>query len=267
MTSHSKFFLHTIVFLFIAGASFVIGRFTTEPSVEVISETGATKTVTVRDNSDALDLAKALSEIDALKAENTRLKESLQEVETAEPEAVEAPVAAPVAEEQPRRRNNWRNRMEELKETDPERYAQEVERRQRMIKTMEDHRNARINFLDSIDTSLLSEDAQVAHARFTNAIARQGQLQQEIMATLDLGEEPSEELQGQMQATFRDIMETQDEVRTALLGAIATSMGLEGEDSEEFSNLIQEVYNATGGRGGPMIRMGGGRRGNRPPER
>ncbi len=265
MKPQSKLFLNLIVLLFIAGASYAIGRFTTEPSVEVIAESGATKTVTVRDSSDALDLAKALSEIDALKAENTRLKESLQEVETAEPEAVEAPVVAPVAEEQPRRRNNWRNRMEELKETDPERYAQEVERRQRMIKTMEDHRNARINFLDSIDTSLLSENAQVAHARFTNAIARQGQLQQEIMATLDLGEEPSEELQGQMQATFRDIMETQDEVRTALLGAIATSMGLEGEDSEEFSNLIQEVYNATGGRGGPMIRMGGGRRGGRPP--
>jgi hypothetical protein len=265
MTSHSKFFLHTIVFLFIAGASFAIGRFTTEPSVEVISETGATKTVMVRDNSDALDLAKALSEIDALKAENIRLKEELRDTEAVVAEAPQP--EAPVVEEQPRRRNNWRNRMEELKETDPERYAQEVERRQRMIKTMEDHRNARINFLDSIDTSLLSEDAQVAHARFTNAIARQGQLQQEIMATLDLGEEPSEELQGQMQATFRDIMETQDEVRTALLGAIATSMGLEGEDSEEFSNLIQEVYNATGGRGGPMIRMGGGRRGNRPPAR
>lgn len=248
MTKRSSLFLHLLVTLFLAGSGYAVGRFTATPKVEVISEKGETRTISVKDATDAVALSKALSEIDALKAENERLKSSIEEPH-------------PLAETQPNieepmpthRPQTWREHMDELKEKDPDRYEMEVQRRQNFINTMDQLRAERIGFLDSIDTSLLSSEAQETHSRFTSAIARQGELQREIIALMDAGEEPPEELRIQMHDTFREINQTRDAERAALLDAIATSMGLEGDAVGDFSALVNEVFNATNGQ---IIRMG-----------
>lgn len=248
MTKRTTLSLHLLVALFLAGSGYAVGRFTADPKVEVVSEKGETRTVSVKDATDAVALSKALSEIDALKAENERLKISIEEPQTlaaAQPEIVEEmPVRPP---------QTWRERMEELKEKDPERYEMEVQRRQNFINTMDQLRAERIGFLDSIDTSLLSPEAQETHSRFTSAIARQGELQREMMALMDAGEEPSDELRIQMHDTFREINQTRDAERAALLNAIATSMGLEGDAAGDFSTLVNEVIEATNGQ---IMRMG-----------
>jgi hypothetical protein len=268
MTKSSTLSLQLILALFIAGAGYAIGRFTATPKVEVLSDS-ATKTVTIKDAESLNALAKARSEIDALKAEKQRLEEELNpdaEDGIAEPQVVDVEVAEPA-----RRRQSWRDRMEELREKDPERYAEEMERRANFAKMMDQARSERVNFLDSIDTSLLSAEAQNVHERFITAIARQGQLQNEMMATLDAGEEPSEELRNQMQEVFQEINETREMERSSLLDAIAISMGLEEKDVDDFTTLVNEVFNATNGRmmGGPRGAMRGGRgprdSGNMPP--
>ncbi len=258
MNKSTTLTLQVLALLFIAGAGYAVGRFTTTPQIEVLSES-TTQTVTVKDADDAAALVRALSEIEALKAEKSRLEEQLE----SEDEEIDPGPIRPIeeAEEPARRRQSWRERMEELREKDPERYAEEMERRANFAKIMEQARSERVNFLDSIDTSLLSEEAQAVHERFITAIARQGQLQSEIMAAVDAGEQPPEELRSQMHDVFQEIHETRDIERSSLLDAIAISMGLEGNDVEDFTVLVNEVFNATSGRmmnsgRGPM---GGGR--------
>ena len=255
--------LQLLVVCTLAGASYAIGRFTAEPKIETLPEKTTTRTIAVKDATDATALAKAFSDIDALKAENTRLKEELANVDTL---PVDEGVAPPQTEapEQPRRQS-WRERMDELREKDPERYAAEMERRQNFANAMEQLRSDRVNFLDSIDTSLLSDEAQATHERFVTALARQGELQREMMAAFESGEQPSEELRTQMRETVHELHATQESERVALLDAIAVSMGLENEAVTDFTQLVNEVFNATNGQMMQMRPPRGGRGPNMMP--
>lgn len=234
----------------LTGVSYSIGHFTAEPKVEVISEKAPTQTITVKDASEATALAKAYSDIEALTAENKRLKDELSSV--TQKTSIMAGLNQTDNTTEPQRHQNWRERMEELREKDPDRYAAEMERRQNFVDTIEQLRTERVTFLDSIDTSLLSDEAQGTHARFIAALARQGELQREIIASFESGEQPSEELRAQMHETFRELHATRDDERTALLDAIAVSMGLENEAVTDFTQLVNEVFNATSGQ---MMRM------------
>lgn len=250
MSKQSSLVIYILSLLFIAGAAYAIGRVTVTPKVEVIPQATATQTVKVRDASDATALTKALSEIEALKAENMRLKKSQEERQAAAQSGDAA--ARPEEVVQPPRRMTWRERMEELKEKDPERYAQEVERRENFVKMIEQRRTERLNFLDSIDTSLLSSEAQQVHERFATAIERQGELQNEFMALMESGEPPSEELRNEMHTVMSEIRETREAERVALLNAIGTSMGLDSNDLSDFTELVTEVFNATSNHMRPM---------------
>lgn len=265
MATRSHLPLYLLVLISVAGAGYAVGRFTAEPVVEVIPER-TTSTLKAAPTSTANpDLAKALSEVDALRNENKKLRRQL-DTQTSEAPA-EAPVEVVEDEDAPRP-NSWRARMEELKETDPEHYEKEMERRRQFAEAMKKMSEDRDHFLNSIDTSLLSPEAQENHYRFTRAMALQAELQEQIMSFRMEGHDVPETLQEAMGEVFREIVETRELEREALLGAIATSMGLSGTDAEDFSVLINEVFNATGaqgprmGRGGP----GGGRgRGGQTP--
>ena len=263
MSTRTHLPIYLLVLISVAGAGYAVGRFTAEPVVEVIPERteSAVKVATTSANP---DLAKALSEVDALRNENKKLRRQL---DTPAVESSEAPVEIAEDEDAPRP-NSWRARMEELKETDPERYQKEMERRQQFASAMKQMSEDRDNFLNSIDTSLLSPEAQENHYRFTRAMAMQADLQEQIMSFRMEGHDVPETLQEAMGEVFREIVETRELEREALLGAIATSMGLAGDDAADFTTLVNEVFNATGaqgpgmppggrgGRGGPMGRGG-----------
>ena len=241
MKPNTSFFLRLLLLIAVAGSGFAIGRLTSTPIVEVLPSPEKTKTIALRDAADSLALAKAISEVDALKAENQRLKAEQTVMQT----SLSAESEPPPTEEPARRRLSWQERMEELRQTDPERYAAEMERRKQFVDMIEQTRTARVTFLDSIDTSLLPIEAQGVHARFTAALARQGQLQMEMMAYIESGEQPPEALRDQMHETFRELHDMREMERSALLDAIATSMGLTGTDVEDFTILVNEVFTAT----------------------
>lgn len=257
MNKQSSFFIYLVIVLFAVGAGYAIGHFTSSPTVDVLPQATATQTVKVRDASDATALSKALSEVEALKAENERLKAAAQNTPP-EPENGEE------MNQQPPRRQSWQERMAELRETDPERYEKEVARREQFEKMMKQRRTEQVNFLDSIDVSLMPVEAQGIHARFTAAIARQGQLQEEMMALMEAGEQPSDELREEMRATSYELRVTREEERAALLDAIGTSMGLEAEEVADFTALVSDVFNATSMQMRPMMPPQNG--GGQPPE-
>ncbi len=258
MQQLNKSLLGLVIGVALVGAGYTAGRFFTEPIVEVLPGAASTSTVTVRDGSDALALAKALSEVEALKAENAKLRQAAEK-------PAEVVAQAPDGE-QPPPRMNWEERMKALKEADPERYAEIQARRQQFHQMMVEVRTKRANFLDSIDTSLLTPEGLENHTRFTEALARQAELDDQIHAAMDAGERPSDELRLAMRDTWQVLNETRSSERVALLDAIGSSMGLVGQDVEDFRKLVDEVYEATGSGGPPqgmMLRSPGAP----PPER
>lgn len=208
------------------------------------------RTASTPSNQDALALSKALSEIDALKAERKSLQDALAAQQAQDPEQAQQG-------EQPRRRS-WQERMEEMKKNDPERYKAEMERRERFMNEMAQARTERANFLDDIDTDLLSQEQKQVHAQYVATLAKQDALEQEFRKHMEEGTQPTEELQTAMRET-RDAMRSLREAeRSALLSAIATSMGLSGNAVSDFSELVTDVFSATSGFPGRM-------RGAQPP--
>lgn len=248
MKSSSRLFLSVVAAAVLLGAGYAAGRFFAEPIVEVLPAAAPSTTVTVRDGSDAAALAKALSEVAALKAENAALRKAQEAAIEPVPQP-EEPAA------QPQRRLGWRERMEEMKKNDPERYKEEMARREQFRQAILQARSARADFLGSIDTALLSAEGRKTHARFTEALARQSELEEQMRAAVEAGEQPSEELGAAMRENWQTLRETRDSERVELLDAIAKSMGLAGSDVEDFRKLVDDVYDATS-HGGPR----------RPPE-
>ena len=269
MATRTHLPIYLLVLISAAGAGYAVGRFTTEPVVEVIPER-TESAVKVSTTSANPDLAKALSEVDALRNENKNLRRQLKQ----RPEAMEeGPVVVEQREEGEARRQSRRDRLETLKETDPEAYKKEIERREQFASAMKQMSEDRNLFLHSIDTSLLSPEAQENHYRFTAAMAKQSELQEQMMMLRMSGEEIPETLREEMGDVFREIQETREGEREALLNAIANSMGLMGADADDFTALVNEVFNATGTQGPRMGRggmggpggPGGGPMGNPPP--
>ena len=225
-----------------AGRFFAPGKVVAAPTVETV------RTIRVEgDGEQALALSKALSEAEALRAERDALRAQLAEAQ-AQPEAAEATEEAP-------RRLSPRERMEELKRTDPKRYEEMQARQQEFRQRMAEALAQRDDFLGNIDLSLLTPEQQETHRRFTEALAAQRQLMARMEAAANEGAELSEEERRQVGETFRAVRELQDAERDALLGAVAVSMGLQdGEEADSFVEVVRSVYDATGMM--PPVRMG-----------
>ncbi len=247
------------------GAGFAAGFFTAPRTTVAPVPTATVKTKTVvRENTSALTLVK--SELEALKAERETLRQQLAELSAAadKPKA-EVVEAAPQPQEE--RRLSPRERMEELKKNDPERYAQMQEQRAQWQQRMEEARVARDDFLGSIDLTLMTEEQQETHHRYMEALAQQEALQARMREKMEAGEPPTDEERATMRESFMAMRDLREQERTALLGAVGTSMGLPTEDVEGFTQLIQEVYDVTSRNGmmRPPRDVGPGPGGPPPP--
>lgn len=246
----------------LAGGGYALGRLFA-PQVIVPAPAGkpVTQTVRVGHDASAIELAKALSEIAALKTEKAELQKAYDDLL-----AQKAEEAAPAEEP---RRMTMRERMEEFKRTDPEGYKAEMERRKEFVNSMREAHAARENFLRDIDVSLLSDEEQETHARYLEAMEKRAAFDERMHELIETGERPSDEDITAIREAYQTLHQLRDAERQALLGAIGTSMGLSQEDASDFTNLVQDVIESTGGNmimGGPMMHGGRGRgRPNPPP--
>lgn len=251
--------------------SYAAGRFFA-PQQVVAEEAApvAQRLAVVPSNGDALALSKALSEVEALKVEKAALQKALADAQAAGEEATKAAVEPP-------KRLSMRERMEELKKQDPERYRQMEERRAQFQQALQNAREKRDDFLGSVDLALFTPEERLVHEQFTAALAKQAEMEERMRAFFESGEMPSEEQRAEMRETQHTLRDLREAERSALLGAVATSMGLSESDSADFAQLMTEIYDATsngmrmrpgrgdaggpGGPGGP----GGGPGGMPPP--
>ena len=238
-------------------AGVAIGYFVKDepiPAEEPKAEESARKPVTDKgDEASIKALRHRIAELEKLLAE----KDGKSEI------AISNAVAEAVKNRPPESpRGNWRERMEEMKKNDPERYTQMTNRFANWRRTRAAEARNKIDFLSSIDTSHMSAGARKTHDALQDLIARREEIEQQLQNP-NLSDDDRGKLMGELHSTHHELMRLNGEERNNLFEETARNIGFEGEDAKEISATIQEVIRATdsgwgghhgGHRGGPRGR-------------
>jgi hypothetical protein len=152
---------------------------------------------------------------------------------------------------------DFRNRMEDMRVNDPERYTQMTNRfaswRASHIQRVQD----RLNLLASMDTSRMSPKQREDHLRYQELVARQTELGDQLRpGGAELSGDERRQMHQQLQQISHELNRLGDVERNTLLQQTALSFGLKGKNASEAVETIKAVYQATeSGWGG----LGGGR--------
>jgi len=195
-------------------------------------------------------LRKRIAELEKLLAEKGRASEA----------AISNAVAEAVKNAPPfgRPHGNPREWMENLKKTDPARFAQMTNRFAQWRQRRAERARNTIDFLSSVDTSNMSAGAKKTHDELQDLIAKREELEEQ-MHQEDLTEDQRHRLMEQMRETDRAVRKLKGEERTNLIEETARNLGFEGDAVKEISATLQEVIEATdSGRGGFGPPPGGG---------
>ncbi|MBQ0032893.1 MAG: hypothetical protein KBT68_08840 [bacterium] len=141
-------------------------------------------------------------------------------------------------------RGNWRERMEEMRKNDPERYTQMTNRFSNWRRSQAERARNKIDFLSSIDISHMSAKAQKTHEDLQDLIARREEIEQQLQDP-NLSDEDRGKLMRQLWESHGELQRLNGEERKNLIRETARSIGFEGEDAKEFSATIREVIEAT----------------------
>ena len=164
-------------------------------------------------------------------------------------------------------RMNWRERMEEMRKNEPERYTQMTNRFANWRRSRAEQARNKIDFLSSIDTSHMSAGAKKTHAALQDLIAKREEIEEQLQQP-DMTDEERGNLMEQLRDMRHRIQRLNGEERMNLISEVANSLGFEGEDAKEVAHTLIDVVQATdegyvphhGGHRGPPP---GGRQGGR----
>lgn len=171
------------------------------------------------------------------------------------PSAAEAESTAPRVES--RGRDSWSERLERMKQEEPEQYAEMQQRRESFQKRMEQRSTDRRSFLAEIDVANMSPEQQANHTRLLELTDKLDTAMKQMMSG-DAAN--SRELRREMFESFGELGELYTNERQYLLEETAAAAGYTGSAAALFSEHIQSIIENTTIQP-PM--MGGGGRGGR----
>lgn len=139
---------------------------------------------------------------------------------------------------------DFRERMEKMKEENPQRYQEITNRIARFRMQRAKQAASKMEFLSSIDVSGMSAGARRTHEELQMAIARREELEAK-MHEADLSDEERMGLFMQMRETDGDLRRLNAAERDNLLLETAKSLGFDGADAKEISSTVKEIIDAT----------------------
>lgn len=154
-------------------------------------------------------------------------------------------------------RGNPREWLENLKKSDPARYAQMTNRFANWRRQRAERALSTIDFLSSIDTSRMSAAAKKTHAALQDMIARREEIEQRLHQE-GITDEERGQLFSELRGMHGEMERLRHDERRNLIAETAKELGFKGEDVKTITATIQEVIEATSG-------GFGGRRGGPPP--
>jgi len=147
-----------------------------------------------------------------------------------------------------RPRGNPREWLENIKKTDPARYAQMTNHFAQWRARRAEQTRTKMSFLSSIDTSHMSAGAKKTHNELQELIARREEIEEQLHQE-GITDEQRHRLFDQMRETDHAMRQLNQQERSNLLEETARNLGFEGQDVKDISATIQEVIEATGGNG------------------
>ncbi len=176
---------------------------------------------------------------DALQAELAKLRRELEEKEAALAEARRRP------DGRSSRTNFWQ-RMENLKETDPERYAEMQKRREEFQTHVQDRFADQSSFLLNLDASTMSAESAKNHEQLIALLAENWDLFNKM-------QDPNTEDRRALVERMREIRGSMDDMlrieREMVLQNYGAHMGCSNAEAKEFSETIQYIFDMTSARG------------------
>lgn len=273
MHSTKSIFILLIAFASVAAiGGYFAGKITTEPIV-IETEAPAVKPAIIKTSQgpvteDTLRLNRALTENERLRKEIEALKASITDGE--------AKLAAFDAEMEGATLQDVANTIiaNTMMPPTPEQLkAEDAEAHERMMQNIRNHqqrmaqmRQQRIDFLSSIDTTLLTPEEQATHQAYIQAVKQHAAMEAAVFESQMNDEYLSEEALMAMRESAMAMRELQNQERTALLNAVGAMWNVPEENLSSFVNMVEEVNAVLGGEGsrggmfggGPMIFMNGG---------
>lgn len=154
-------------------------------------------------------------------------------------------------------RQSFQERMAQMKEEDPERYAEMIQRRTERAEQMRYDQATRLATFMDMDTRGMSEEELANH----NALIEKLTALWDVSGEFDPENPPNWEAMREAVGDFREFGAMMDQERSVMLRQLGTDVGLAGTDADEFSAYVQSIIDTTsmrpprGMRGGPR---GGG---------
>ena len=137
-------------------------------------------------------------------------------------------------------------RVEKFRRERPDEFAALQSRRESIRAARKAAADERQNFLDSIDTSFLTEEQRKTHVAYADALAARQEARERMAAARRTGASVSDSDRAQLQAAERVIRERSEAERAALFEAAARSVGVESaEDLKRFRETISAIFEAT----------------------
>ena len=202
--------------------------------------------------------------LQALRRRVAELEKALAEASEKEEIAVSNAVADVQQHRPPPGPQGFRERMEEMKKNEPERYAQMTNRFAQWRARRAEQSRSKMEFLSSVDTSRMSAGARKTHAALQDLIAKREEIEEQLHQE-NLPDADRDRLMKEMWSTHHELQRLNGEERSNLLDETARALGFEGDDAKEITATIQEVIRATDGgwgghrHGGPRGPHGGPR--------
>ncbi len=162
-----------------------------------------------------------------------------------------------------------RAHMEEIRKTDPARYASMTSHSARVRTRQLARAQGKLDILASVDTTRLSTQQRRVHEQYQDLIARQENLRTVAFAPLDdasVTDEQRTAAHAEMREVGQQLRDLAHQERETLLDQTARAFGITGDAAQDLVETVRAVYQATeawGGRGGP----GPGGPGGPPPPR
>ena len=201
--------------------------------------------------------------VKALRARVAELERILAEKQMAEEAAATNAIAAAPRPPEPGR-GRGREWMEDLKKSNPERYAQITNHFAQMRRQREERQRRNLDFLASVDTSRMSSEMKKTHYALQKRLALREELLGQLHASFEdpnTTEEHRRAVSQQMRENEELLRDLQREERSNLFEATANTLGFEGDDAKDIVTTLEDVVEATDSSWGPHR----GRTRGRPP--
>lgn len=175
--------------------------------------------------------------------------------------------ALQTSEEEPQERNrenrpSWEERMAQMKEEDPEGYAEMIKNREERQQRMQYNLAERTATFMDLDTSMMTEEELANHEKLVTMMAQVWEMSEQFN---DPEAAPDREAMREMWELSREVQPLMTAEREVMLKQLGAEVGYEGEDATAFAEYIDEIYDTTsmrsimGGRRGGGGNRGGGR--------